>query len=66
MSDDVTPERVVAIAAAARIPISAAAAARVAGGTSPTAARFRAAEVDVPLEAEPSTYLVVAQKEIAS
>jgi hypothetical protein len=65
MSKHVTAERVIANAAAAGIPMDTATAARVAGGTGSTAARFRAGNTDVALEAEPATYSVVALKEIS-
>lgn len=64
MPDHVTPARVAAIAAAAGIPLGQATDARIARGVSATAARFRTGNVDVPFEAEPSTYLVVAHREI--
>ena len=64
MADEVTAQRVEAVAAAARVPLDAASAARVARATNPTIARFTAEKIALPLEVEPSTYVVVARKEI--
>ena len=64
MADHITPERVVAIATAAAIPIDVSTALRIAKGVSSAAARFRAGTIDLPFESEPSTYVVVAHKEI--
>lgn len=64
MPDHVSPERVAAIAAAAGIPLRQSTDARIARGVSSTAGRFRTGNVDVPFEAEPATYLVVAHGEI--
>jgi len=66
MSEHITPERVAANAAAAGIAIDASTAARVANGMSSTAARLRNGKADMPFESEPSTYLVVAHREIKS
>jgi hypothetical protein len=60
MTDDVTPERVAAIAAAARVPLDQTAAARVARAVNPTVTRFVAEKIALPLEVEPATYSVVA------
>lgn len=64
MTDHVTPERVAAIAVAAGIPLAESTPARIARGASPTAARLRSGNVDLPFETEPSTYGVVAHREI--
>jgi hypothetical protein len=64
MSDEVTPERVAAIAAAARLPLDQTAAARVARAVTPTLTRFVAEKLALPLEVEPATYTVVARQGI--
>jgi hypothetical protein len=64
MPDEVTPERVAAIAAAARVPLDQNAAARVARAVNPTVTRFVAEKIALPLEVEPATYVVVARKGI--
>jgi hypothetical protein len=64
MTDEVTPERVAAIAAAARVPLDQTAAARVARAVNPIATRFAAEKLAQPLEVEPATYAVVARQGI--
>ena len=64
MPDEVTPERVLAIAASARFPLDAPTAARVARAVNPTLARFAKERIDLALEVEPATFAVVARKEI--
>jgi hypothetical protein len=64
MPDEVTPERVLAIAASARVPLDATVAARVARAVNPTLARFTKERIDLALEVEPATFAVVARKEI--
>ena len=61
MPDDLTPAQVAAIAAAAGVPLEAAAAARVARTVGPVAARLAAGDVAVPFEVEPATFLLVAR-----
>ena len=56
---DVSPERVAALAAAARIPLAEGAAARIAGAVTPTVTRYAAENIAIPLEIEPSSFLVV-------
>ena len=60
MPDEVAPERVAAIAAAARVPLEQTSAARVAKTVNPTVTRFAAQMIALPLEVEPATYAVVA------
>ena len=60
MPNEVTPERVAAIAAAARVPLEQSSAARVAKAVNPTVTRFAAQMIALPLEVEPATYAVVA------
>jgi len=64
MPDEVTAERVAIIARGARVPLAEESAARVARATSPTAARFAAANVELPFEAEPSSFTVAQRREI--
>ena len=62
MSDEVRPERVAAIAAAACVPLDQISATRVAGAVNPTVTRFAAEKIALPLEVEPATYVVVARQ----
>jgi hypothetical protein len=64
MPDDVTPERVAVMAAAARVPLTAESCARVARAAGPTAARFAATNLALAFEVEPSTYTAIARREI--
>lgn len=64
MPDDIDPERIRVIAAAARIPLGADSAARVARAVTPTVARFAAENFAVPFETEPSTFVVAQRREI--
>jgi hypothetical protein len=65
VSDEVTAERVLTIAAAARVPLAPEAAARVARAVAPTVARLAAQPVDFAFETEPASFLVVQQQERA-
>jgi hypothetical protein len=60
---DVATERVAALAAAARVQLPDGAAARIAGATAPTIARYAAENIVMPLETEPSSFLVVQHKD---
>ena len=62
MSDAAT-ERVAALAAAARVPLADGAAARIAGATAPTIARYAAENIAPPLESEPSSFLVIQHRD---
>jgi hypothetical protein len=62
MPDEVTPGRVAAIAAAARVPLEQTSAVRVANAVNPTVTRFTAEKIALPLEVEPATYAVVARQ----
>jgi hypothetical protein len=62
MPEDVTPERVAAIATAARVPLDQTAATRVARAVNPTVTRFTAEKIALPLEIEPATFAVVAHR----
>jgi hypothetical protein len=62
MTDKVTPERITTFAAASRVPIQDDAAARIAKGVAPTVARLDALNLQLPLEIEPASFVVVARK----
>jgi hypothetical protein len=64
MPDEVTPERVATIAAAARVPLDATAAGRVARAVNPTVTRFAAEKVNLSMEIEPATFIVMSRGEI--
>ena len=64
MPDDVTSERVAAMAAAARVPLEAGAAARIARAVAPTVARFAAEKVVLALETEPASFVAVQRREL--
>ena len=63
MPDPVSPERIAALAAAARVPLAEGATARIAGAVTPTVARYAAENIALPLETEPSSFLVVQLKD---
>jgi hypothetical protein len=63
MANGLTAEGVAIFAAAARVPLDAAAAARVARAVSPTVERFSAPDIVVPFEIEPATFLLVQHRE---
>ena len=62
---DVSPERVAALAAAARVPLAADGAARIAVAVTPTVARYAAENIAIPLETEPSSFNVVQNRDAA-
>jgi len=62
MAENVTPERIVTLAAAARVPITDGAAPRIAKAVSPTIARISAQNIQLQLEIEPSTFVAIARK----
>jgi hypothetical protein len=64
MPDDVTPERVAVMAAAARVSLDAETCARVARAVGPTASRFAAVNLALTFEVEPSTFTAIARQEI--
>jgi hypothetical protein len=53
MPDEISADRVTAIATAARVPLAPIDAERIARAVAPTAARFAAAKIDLSLETEP-------------
>ena len=62
---DVSPERVAALAAAARVPLAEGASARIAGAVTPTVVRYAAENMALPLETEPSSFNVVQHRDAA-
>jgi hypothetical protein len=64
MPDEVTAARVATIAAAARVPLAPGSAERIARATGSTVSRFTSEKVDIALETEPSTFVVVQRREI--
>lgn len=65
MPEQVPPERVLAIAAAARIPLAPASAARVADAVSPAVTRFAAAQASFSFETEPASFVAVQRRKRA-
>ncbi len=65
MPDPVSPERIAALAAAARVPLGEGAAARIAGAVTPTVTRYTAENIALPLETEPASFIVVQMKDAA-
>jgi hypothetical protein len=63
MPDDISAERIAALAAAARVPLAADGPARIARAVTPTVARFAAENIAMPLETEPSSFTVVQLKD---
>ncbi len=65
MPDDVSPERIATLAAAARIPLADDGPARIARAVTPTVARFAAENIALELEIEPSTFVALQRKDAA-
>jgi hypothetical protein len=63
MPDDVTPERVATIAAAARVPLAPESPARIARATAPTVTRFAAGNLALEMETEPATFIAAQRKD---
>ena len=59
---DVSPERIAALAAAARVPLSDDAPARIARAVTPTVTRYAAENIAMPLETEPSSFILVQRR----
>jgi hypothetical protein len=59
---DVSPERIRVIAGAARIPIAPESAERVAAAVTPAVNRLSDANLALPLEIEPSSFMAVQQR----
>jgi hypothetical protein len=64
MPDEISSDRVLANSRAARVPLKPEDAARIARAVGPVAARFAAAEIALPLETEPASFLTVQRREI--
>jgi hypothetical protein len=63
MPDDVSPERVAAVAAAARVPITPEDAARIARAVTGPMTRLAAADIALEMEVEPATFVAVQRKD---
>jgi len=63
MPDEVTAQRIAALAAAARVPLSEDAPARIARAVTPTVTRYAAENIAIPLETEPSSFVAVQQRD---
>lgn len=63
MSDDISPERVAALAAGSRVALPPDGAARIARAVTPMLTRFAVGAIAMPLETEPSTFVVVQHKD---
>jgi hypothetical protein len=61
---EVSPNRITAIAEAARVPIETASAERIAGAVSFAVNRLAAANLAIPLEVEPSSFVAIQLREI--
>jgi hypothetical protein len=61
---DLSAERILTVAEAARIPIEPQSASRVAAAVGPAVSRLTAAQLTIPLEIEPSSFMTVQQREI--
>ena len=64
MPDDISSDRVTAIATAASVPLATSDAERISRAVAPTAARFAAAKIDLSLETEPASFAAMQQREI--
>ena len=60
---DVSPERIAALAAAARVPLAEDAPARIARAVTPTVTRYAAENIAIPLETEPSSFVMAQHKD---
>ena len=60
---DVSPERIAALAAAARVPLADDAPVRIARAVTPTVTRFAAEGIALEMETEPSTFVAVQRKD---
>ena len=63
MPDEVTAERIAALAAAARVPLAEDAAARIARAVTPTVARFTQEKLTIALETEPATFVAMQRRD---
>jgi hypothetical protein len=60
---DVSPERIAALAAAARVPLAQESPAHIARAVTPTVTRYAEENITIPLETEPSSFVVVQQRD---
>jgi hypothetical protein len=63
MDDEIMVERIAALAAAARIPLEERSSRRIANAIRGTLARLHTGEFELPLEVEPSSFVVAQQTE---
>jgi hypothetical protein len=63
MPDEVTPERVTTIAAAARVPLAPESPPRIARATTPTVTRFAVENLALELETEPAMFVAMQRKD---
>jgi hypothetical protein len=63
MPEEVTSERIVTLAAAARVPLAPESPARIARATTPTVTRFAAENLALEMETEPATFIAVQRKD---
>jgi len=63
MPDDVSPERIATLAAAARVSLGSDGATRIARAVTPMLTRFATGLIAMPLETEPSTFVAVQHKD---
>jgi hypothetical protein len=67
MQDEITlVQRIEALAAAARIPLPQGAAARIANAAGGTLRKLRQADLELPLEVEPASFVMAQTKELES
>ena len=66
MPKEVSPERVAAIAAAARVPLPRKGAERIARVVTTPVTRFAAANIALDIEVEPATFIAVQRKDAQS
>lgn len=65
MTDEITPERIRLNAEGARVALGDEVPARIARAVAPVFSRFSAERLSLPLEAEPSTFVVVQRGELS-
>jgi hypothetical protein len=65
VSDDISADRVNAVATAARVPLAPIDAERIARAVAPTVLRFARAKIELSLETEPASFAAVQRREIA-
>jgi hypothetical protein len=63
MPKAISPERIIALAAAARVPLPKSAAARIARAVTMPVTHFAIADIALDMEVEPATFVVVQRKD---